>query len=234
MSEEEKRYTSYNEYKAADAMSELSPEDQELAAKIEKRRILNRRDRKRKKRRMIVGMILVFVFLLTMCGREIVRLKAENLALKKQHEELEEQRDRLAKELAIVGNKEYVKDQARRQLRLLDPGELMFIFDEGETEAETSADEETSVTEEERDRLKQGFEESTEAVDKIAYKSVKETKKEIKKAKKAEKKAKKEAEKKAKKEAKEKAEREAAEKEAAEKAAAEKEDAEKSEEVKNE
>lgn len=205
MSEEEKRYTSYNEYKAADAMSELSPEDQELAAKIESRRIRNRRDRKRKKRRMIFGMILVFAFLLTMCGREIVRLKAENLALKKQHAELEEQRDRLTKELAIVGNKEYVKDQARRQLRLLDPGELMFVFDEGESEAEAAAEEEAAATAEEREQLKQGFDESTETIDKAAEKSAKKAKKEAKKAKKAAEKAKKEA-----------AEKEAAEKEAAE------------------
>ena len=219
MSEEEKRYTSYNEYKEAKAMTKMSPEDQELAAKIEKRRIRNRMDRKRKKRRMIFGMILVFMFLLTMCGREIVRLKAENLALKKQHAELEEQRDRLAKELSIVGNKEYVKDQARRQLRLLDPGELMFVFDEGESEEEAAAAEEAAATAEEKEKLKQGFDESTETVDKAAEKSAKKAKKEAKKAKKAAEKAKKEAEKKAKKEA---AEKEAAEKEAAEKEAAEK------------
>lgn len=216
MSEEEKRYTSYNEYKAADAMSELSPEDQELAAKIEKRRIRNRKDRKRKKRRMILGMILVFVFLLTMCGREIVRLKAENLALKRQHEELEEQRDRLAKELAIVGNKEYVKDQARRQLRLLDPGELMFVFEEGKTEEEVAAEEEAKAEEQEKEEVRKDAEEVVETIDQTAEKSAKKAKKELKKAKKAAEKAKKEAEKKAKKEAKEKAKQEAAEKEAAE------------------
>ena len=49
MSKDTERYTSYNEYKAADAMSELSPEDQELAEKIEKRRIRSRRIIKRRK-----------------------------------------------------------------------------------------------------------------------------------------------------------------------------------------
>ena len=68
--------------------------------------------------------VLIFAVLLTMCGREIVRLKAENLELQRQHAQLEAERDRLSRELANVGNKEYVKDQARKQLRLLDPGEI--------------------------------------------------------------------------------------------------------------
>jgi cell division protein FtsB len=75
-------------------------------------------------------MILIFAALLTMCSREIVRLKAENLALQRQHAQLEQERDRLTKELGRVNDKEYIKQQARKQLRLLDPGEKMFIFEE--------------------------------------------------------------------------------------------------------
>ena len=140
MDKNTERYTSYNEFKEADAMEELSPEDQELAAKIEKRSFKSRKSRVRRKRRTVILAILVFAALLTMCGREIVRLKAENLSLKRQHAQLEAERDRLTKELANVGNKEYVKDQARKQLRLLDPGEILFIFDEGQAEAEAKAE----------------------------------------------------------------------------------------------
>ena len=88
MSKDTERYTSYNEYKAADAMSELSPEDQELAEKIEKRRIRSRRIIKRRKLLMVSATIVLFAVLLTMCGREIVRLKAENLSLRRQHTQL--------------------------------------------------------------------------------------------------------------------------------------------------
>ena len=147
MSKDTERYTSYNEYKAADAMSELSPEDQELAEKIEKRRIRSRRIIKRRKLLMVSATIVLFAVLLTMCGREIVRLKAENLSLRRQHTQLLEERDRLQKELENVDNKEYIKDQARKQLRLLDPGELVFIFEDGESGKDTEAENEAGKEE---------------------------------------------------------------------------------------
>ena len=98
-----------------------------------------------------------------MCGREIVRLKAENLSLKRQHAQLEAERDRLTKELANVGNKEYVKDQARKQLRLLDPGEILFVFDEGQSAVGEVAEQEAK------------------AAKKVGDKAVKKTKKRLKK-----------------------------------------------------
>ena len=118
----------------AEESQELSAEDRDLAARIEQRRSLNRRSQVRRKRRRVVVLILVFAVLLTTCTREIVRLKAENRALKKQHAQLEEERDRLTKELGRVGDKDYIKEQARKQLRLLDPGEKMFVFEDGESD----------------------------------------------------------------------------------------------------
>ena len=163
MDKNTERYTSYNEFKEADAMEELSPEDQELAAKIEKRSFKSRKSRVRRNRRTVILAILVFAALLTMCGREIVRLKAENLSLKRQHAQLEAERDRLTKELANVGNKEYVKDQARKQLRLLDPGEILFVFDEGQSAVGEVAEQEAK------------------AAKKVGDKAVKKTKKRLKK-----------------------------------------------------
>lgn len=121
----------------------LSPEDRELVERIERRKSLNRRIQTRRKRRRVVLMVLIFAVLLTMCSREIVRLKAENRALKKQHAQLEEERDRLTKELGRVGDKDYIKEQARKQLRLLDPGEKMFVFEDGETTEDSKAEKET-------------------------------------------------------------------------------------------
>ena len=66
--------------------------------------------------------------------------KHVNRALKKQHAQLEEERDRLTKELGRVGDKDYIKEQARKQLRLLDPGEKMFVFEDGESGPEKEAD----------------------------------------------------------------------------------------------
>jgi cell division protein FtsB len=93
-----------------------------------------------------------------MCSREIVRLKAENRALKKQHAQLEEERDRLTKELGRVGDRDYIKEQARKQLRLLDPGEKMFVFEDGEV----SSEDEAAAQEAEKDGKSSGETEETE------------------------------------------------------------------------
>lgn len=154
MSETDKEYTSNTEYIEApeipESVNQMSEEDLELARKIEERRLRMRRSRVRKKRRTVVLMVLTFALLFTMCGREIVRLKAENLELQQQHAELEQERDRLTEELKSVGDKEYIKEQARRQLKLLDPGEIMFIFDDGDgnTQEEPESEEEDVETSE--------------------------------------------------------------------------------------
>ena len=120
----------------------ISPEDQEFADMIAARRIAIKKKRMRRKRRSIVLMILVFALLFTMCSREIIRLKAENYALRQENARLEKERDRLTKELEHVSDKEYIKNQARKQLRLLDPGEIMFIFEDGEEQPDEEKTEE--------------------------------------------------------------------------------------------
>ena len=136
---------------SGDETEDLSAEDKELAARIEERRRRTRRSSARNKRRTVILMVLVFAVLLTMCSREIVRLKAENYALKKQHAQLEQERDRLTRELGHVSDKDYIKDQARKQLRLLDPGEKMFIFEDGTSQPEEETDSLQAEEEEEKE-----------------------------------------------------------------------------------
>lgn len=111
---------------------EKSQEEQAFERRMQKRRA---RVRGRKRRRKILGVLLIialFAALATMCGKDIVKLKAENIALKKQQKELEEEKDRLREEVENSGNREYVQEQARKQLRLLNPGELIFTFEDEE------------------------------------------------------------------------------------------------------
>ena len=82
-----------------------------------------------------------------MCGKDIVRLKAENRALKKQQIALEQQRDELQEELKNTNNQEYIREQAKKQLRLLNPGEILFTFDEEEAQEDA---EETEKSEEDK------------------------------------------------------------------------------------
>ena len=118
-----------------------------MRQRIEQRRRLNAAKRRRKKVLTLFAVIVAFVFLGTMCGKDIVRLKAENRALKKQQIALEQQRDELQEELKNANNQEYIREQAKKQLRLLNPGEILFTFDEEEPQEEA---EETEKSEEDK------------------------------------------------------------------------------------
>ena len=94
---------------------------------------------RRRKMLMLITFIITFTLLATMCGKDIVRLKAENRALRRQQVALEQQRDELQEELKKTNNQEYIREQAKKQLKLLNPGEILFTFEE--EEAEDKADE---------------------------------------------------------------------------------------------
>jgi len=113
---------------------EIRRSDEELALRMEQRIKTRTGIKRRKKAITLIVIIAAFALLGTMCGKDIVRLKAENIALKKQQAELEKQRDELKEELANVNEQEYIREQARKQLRLLNPGEILFTFDEEEPE----------------------------------------------------------------------------------------------------
>ena len=97
---------------------EVQWDDEEMRQRIEERRRTNAVKRRRKKVFTLFAVIVAFVFLGTMCGKDIVRLKAENRALKKQQIALEQQRDELQEELKNTNNQEYIREQAKKQLRL--------------------------------------------------------------------------------------------------------------------
>ena len=126
---------------------EVQWEDEEMKKRIEERRRLNSVRRRRKKVLTLFAVIIAFVFLGTMCGRDIVRLKSENRALKKQQVALEQQREELQEELRNANNQEYIREQAKKQLNLLNPGEILFTFEEEEPEEEAEQAKETEDTE---------------------------------------------------------------------------------------
>ena len=109
-------------------------EDEETKQRIEERRRINNRKRRKKKFLTLLILIGIFALLGSMCGKDIVRLKAENRALRKQQIALEKQRDELQEELKNANDQEYIREQAKKQLRLLNPGEILFTFDEEDTD----------------------------------------------------------------------------------------------------
>jgi cell division protein FtsB len=114
---------------------EVQWDDEELRQRIEQRRRQNAVKKRRRKIVSLFAFVIIFTLLATMCGKDIVRLKAENRALRKQQIALEEQRDALQKELKNANNQEYIREQAKKQLRLLNPGEILFTFEDEEDAA---------------------------------------------------------------------------------------------------
>ena len=130
---------------------EVHWDDEEMQKRVEERR---RKSISRRRRRKLLTLILViatFSVLATMCGKDIVRLKAENRALKKQQVALEHQRDALQEELRNANNQEYIKEQAKKQLRLLNPGEILFTFDEEQPEEDAEEAEESREDDKDKD-----------------------------------------------------------------------------------
>jgi len=128
--------------------TEIRMTDEELALRMEQRYKTRTAQLRRRKTVTLLVFLVAFAILATMCGKDIVRLKAENIALKKQQVALEKQRDELKDELTNVDDPEYIREQARKQLNLLNPGEILFLFDDEQGAEETVQSEETEQSEE--------------------------------------------------------------------------------------
>ena len=121
-------------YKYEASYEAESNEEFEARTKARRKRIRNRKIRR--KVLLVIVIIAAFATLATMCGKDIVKLQNENRQLKKQQKELTEQRDKLKNEVQKAGKREYLQEQARKQLHLLNPGELLFTFEDEVPEPE--------------------------------------------------------------------------------------------------
>lgn len=93
--------------------------------KREKRKKINLTLKQKRILACVVAALLIIGF---SCGRTIIKLQAENHSLKKQQQELQKEQSKLSKELKNIHSKDYIQDQARKQLRLLNRDEKLFIF----------------------------------------------------------------------------------------------------------
>ncbi len=87
-----------------------------------------------KQKKILAAVLAVFILLFVVYGRPIIKLRMERTELEKQNKELTEERSAKAKELKNVHSKDYIQEQARKQLRLLNKDEKLFIFEEDNDE----------------------------------------------------------------------------------------------------
>ena len=101
------------------------------------------------KGRMIITILVIGVIIFTVVNiKTIVNLHIENRQLKESIRINEEKKADKEKELKNVNDPDYIEDQARKQLRMIKPGEQIYIIDQ-ESEKE---DEDKKTENEEENR----------------------------------------------------------------------------------
>lgn len=87
-----------------------------------------------KKKQILLAALAVIIIFTASFGVKIAQLKKENRELKQQEAELVKEKSKLTKELKNINNKDYIEEQARKKLRLLNRDEIMFIFKDEDDE----------------------------------------------------------------------------------------------------
>ncbi|MBR3785829.1 MAG: septum formation initiator family protein [Firmicutes bacterium] len=82
---------------------------------------------------VFVGALVV---VLLMSVGTIFSLRAEQKALKEKNSALLLEKESLQDELENVSDKEYIEEQARIQLKLIKPGEILYILEEDKKDEE--------------------------------------------------------------------------------------------------
>lgn len=89
-----------------------------------------RRSLSKKQKRIVLIAAVVVVLLGFTYVRNIITLTVQNHKLKQQEQKLIEEKARLEKVLEGVDDADFIEEEARRQLRLMNPDEILFTFDE--------------------------------------------------------------------------------------------------------
>lgn len=99
----------------------------------------------RTRRRIMIGLVIVLILgLFSFSIFNIFSLKREQHDAEAQKKELMEEKKQLEKELEEVNDLSNVEEQARDQLRLIKPGETIFLFPDSITNNDDSSDDSDS------------------------------------------------------------------------------------------
>ena len=95
-------------------------------------------ERKRRRKRIRINWprlalaVVVIAVLLTGIGQtaNVIKLSREQARLKNENRTLEERKEELEEEFKVLNDKNYIEEQARLQLKMIKPGEVLFILNE--------------------------------------------------------------------------------------------------------
>lgn len=99
--------------------------------------------RQRNRRRLLICLIVVgIIAIISFSLVNVISLKKEQHDVLKRQEQLKNEKVQLEKELKNINDPENLEEQAREQLRLIKPGETLYMFPDEITKQETSIDNE--------------------------------------------------------------------------------------------
>ena len=111
----------------------------------ERRKAKKKKKRLTKQQKQLIAAALAVAILFCFGNvSKIIQLKSQQRELVKQQEELKEERDHLKAKLKNVDSSEYIAEQARKQLRMINPDEILFIFEDENDDEKGATDNDTA------------------------------------------------------------------------------------------
>lgn len=111
-----------------------------MTDRMKEREKIRKKKRRASRRKVIILTIMLVSLIIGNPLRNYISLKIENHRLRQRNEQLILQRSKLQEEYNNIDNREYVEKQAREQLRLANPEEIIFVFPEGEKKINVTAE----------------------------------------------------------------------------------------------
>ncbi len=79
----------------------------------------------------VFAIVVILAVFVGMSVKNVLELSLEQHQLKKENASLKEKKAALEKEFENINDKDYIEEQARKQLNMVKPGEIVYII-EGE------------------------------------------------------------------------------------------------------
>ena len=91
-----------------------------------------RREQRRRRRLVYIVVIVVLLAITAWMARSVVELKMEQKELEAKQHELELKKEELKKKKKTMNDNDYIEEQARQQLKMIKPGEILYVVPDEE------------------------------------------------------------------------------------------------------
>jgi len=130
-------------------------QEREKALLAEEKKLSARKKKQKRNRRMAYFCAALFaVVLILYCVWDIAALHMEKNEVMAQQEALLAEKEALQKELANVNDPEYIEQQARVQLRLIMPGEILYVLPDLDEKTDNIKKDDENISDEKSDEEK--------------------------------------------------------------------------------